>query len=434
MLPDATLLASAQQTMSTTTSSSNGAMVLPDFVYPMPFVIKNTFIDTTAIVQRADSLNEFLVERQVQSCPASGIAGHQGSGIDNSNESCTTTAPWCSSAAPCESLLAAMALAGAVAAANTYEEASYGESSPSQSPPWRSPDGACPALSCNLGVQNSCGPQVPWEYFSSQSDSGSLSYNASPCQLFPPTSSASNFDSAPEAWHARDCASAEFQQLVWPANQTQPQQYDNAFHQPGTPVSAIPVARAPLAEQAWCTSTMQVAGLDDVPPPPTLPPVLNNPVQQLSPSLLPPPPPDEDMSMAVLRLSDVLGSAEAVKSTLGPEVLLPVVTTSEQLRGPLRGPVLGSDELPSIGSAAHQAGNCKPCAFYHVRGCENAEGCPFCHLCGAGEKKRRMQDKRLARRAAKYGEIVASSASPWDNESMQRQGSLRRQRWRRDIA
>jgi hypothetical protein len=56
-------------------------------------------------------------------------------------------------------------------------------------------------------------------------------------------------------------------------------------------------------------------------------------------------------------------------------------------------PVLGSRELPTVGSAGHQSGTCKPCAFLHKRGCQNGVQCEFCHLCDEGEKKRRQKEK-----------------------------------------
>lgn len=61
-------------------------------------------------------------------------------------------------------------------------------------------------------------------------------------------------------------------------------------------------------------------------------------------------------------------------------------------------PELGSPELPTVGSAGHRSGNCKPCAFAHTKGCENGANCAFCHLCGPGEKKRR-QKQRVAQQA-----------------------------------
>lgn len=49
----------------------------------------------------------------------------------------------------------------------------------------------------------------------------------------------------------------------------------------------------------------------------------------------------------------------------------------------------------SVGSESHQAGRCKPCAFFHKQGCQNGTSCIFCHQCPPHEKQRR---KRLRRR------------------------------------
>eukprot|EP00930_Biecheleria_cincta_P002932 TRINITY_DN103888_c0_g1_i1.p1 TRINITY_DN103888_c0_g1~~TRINITY_DN103888_c0_g1_i1.p1 ORF type:complete len:401 (+),score=46.15 TRINITY_DN103888_c0_g1_i1:55-1257(+) len=61
-------------------------------------------------------------------------------------------------------------------------------------------------------------------------------------------------------------------------------------------------------------------------------------------------------------------------------------------------PDLASPELPSVGSAGHNTGDCKPCAFIHTKGCEGGKQCPFCHLCEPGEKKRRQKTKRAYKR------------------------------------
>jgi hypothetical protein len=52
----------------------------------------------------------------------------------------------------------------------------------------------------------------------------------------------------------------------------------------------------------------------------------------------------------------------------------------------------------SEGSEAHPH-DCKPCAWYHhARGCQRGADCEFCHLCPAGEIKRRKKEKyRLLR-------------------------------------
>jgi hypothetical protein len=64
-------------------------------------------------------------------------------------------------------------------------------------------------------------------------------------------------------------------------------------------------------------------------------------------------------------------------------------------------PRLGSPELPSVGSLGHHINRCKPCAFVSRSGCSNAAQCSFCHLCAAGEKKRRRKEKRALIGAAR---------------------------------
>jgi len=63
--------------------------------------------------------------------------------------------------------------------------------------------------------------------------------------------------------------------------------------------------------------------------------------------------------------------------------------------------------LPSRGSALHEFGTCKPCAFVGDSVCRNGANCQFCHLCKPGEKKRRrkewMEMKRQVRREAAMG-------------------------------
>jgi len=50
-------------------------------------------------------------------------------------------------------------------------------------------------------------------------------------------------------------------------------------------------------------------------------------------------------------------------------------------------------QLPSVGSAEHHQGTCKPCAFFHNMMCTNGANCQFCHLCAPDVKKRRRQMK-----------------------------------------
>jgi len=87
-------------------------------------------------------------------------------------------------------------------------------------------------------------------------------------------------------------------------------------------------------------------------------------------------------------------SAVSVEATDASQAMPRLLMLSEALPEPL----LGSDELPTIGSAGHNIGNCKPCAFFHTRGCGNGLQCSFCHLCPADEKRKRQKDKLAAYR------------------------------------
>lgn len=57
-----------------------------------------------------------------------------------------------------------------------------------------------------------------------------------------------------------------------------------------------------------------------------------------------------------------------------------------------------SAERFSEGSKDHASGNCKPCAFFHEKGCQTGAACNFCHLCPPREVQRR---KRVRRRIAR---------------------------------
>jgi len=59
-------------------------------------------------------------------------------------------------------------------------------------------------------------------------------------------------------------------------------------------------------------------------------------------------------------------------------------------------PELGSQDLPTVGSAGHYVGACKPCAFFYTKGCGNGTQCSFCHLCPSDEKRARQKEKQAA--------------------------------------
>lgn len=71
-------------------------------------------------------------------------------------------------------------------------------------------------------------------------------------------------------------------------------------------------------------------------------------------------------------------------------------------------PKINLEELPSMGSLGHDIGDCKPCAFFNTKGCGNGASCKFCHLCDAGEKKRRLKMKKAHFNALKQMEEFES--------------------------
>lgn len=57
----------------------------------------------------------------------------------------------------------------------------------------------------------------------------------------------------------------------------------------------------------------------------------------------------------------------------------------------------------TLGSAGHEIGNCKPCAFVYTKGCQSGAQCAFCHLCPPGEKDRRKKVKHIMARIRRKG-------------------------------
>jgi hypothetical protein len=68
------------------------------------------------------------------------------------------------------------------------------------------------------------------------------------------------------------------------------------------------------------------------------------------------------------------------------------------------------EQLPSAGSAGHYAGQCKPCVHFWKKGCRNGSECPFCHLCDANEVKRRQAKKASLQKRAAFGGARATRA------------------------
>jgi len=71
-------------------------------------------------------------------------------------------------------------------------------------------------------------------------------------------------------------------------------------------------------------------------------------------------------------------------------------------------PRIGTPACPSVGSAGHNVGLCKPCDFLHRNRCQNGAACKFCHICGPDESKiRKKRRQGLARAARRFEKNLA---------------------------
>lgn len=82
----------------------------------------------------------------------------------------------------------------------------------------------------------------------------------------------------------------------------------------------------------------------------------------------------------------------AQTSSKGPAAGSHILSLAEAIVEPAQ--ATNVQELPSLGSAGHRHGTCKPCSFFFRAGCSPGPQCEYCHLCDAGEKKRRLRKKR----------------------------------------
>eukprot|EP00930_Biecheleria_cincta_P017259 TRINITY_DN13777_c0_g1_i1.p2 TRINITY_DN13777_c0_g1~~TRINITY_DN13777_c0_g1_i1.p2 ORF type:complete len:213 (-),score=56.44 TRINITY_DN13777_c0_g1_i1:48-686(-) len=69
----------------------------------------------------------------------------------------------------------------------------------------------------------------------------------------------------------------------------------------------------------------------------------------------------------------------------------------------------GSSGCPSVGSAGHHLGLCKPCDFMYRTNCRAGFSCKFCHLCPPGEIKKRKKQ----RKAMKDATVSLQQLMPW---------------------
>lgn len=99
------------------------------------------------------------------------------------------------------------------------------------------------------------------------------------------------------------------------------------------------------------------------------------------------------LQQPVVRQDPYLAQASWMQPVPPPPPLPPFLSFVEE-------PRLGSQELPTRGSAGHRDGVCKPCAFIHTKGCESGVDCSFCHICCPGEKVRRRKERLVQRKTA----------------------------------
>jgi len=155
--------------------------------------------------------------------------------------------------------------------------------------------------------------------------------------------------------------------------------------------SPVPSCEELIAAAAAALTQMETKAAPwptSIPPPPAGPPALAVDVS------LPMPPPPPAVSATQEEQTRPFPSGHAI-------------SLAEALPQP---PVLGSPELPTVGSQGHHLNNCSPCAHAHAkRPCINGLQCSFCHLCPPGELKRRQRMKRLAKRAL-AGEAVPAES------------------------
>jgi hypothetical protein len=102
-------------------------------------------------------------------------------------------------------------------------------------------------------------------------------------------------------------------------------------------------------------------------------------------------------------------NSKSQSSSSGDPYLSGLQTASEKLAD-VRNQV--AEGFPNRGSALHDWGACKPCAFFLKDGCLT-DDCQFCHLCEPGEKKRRKKERLSIRRDMREKQRFVRPAGPW---------------------
>jgi len=325
---------------------------LPEIDYPSPFVVKNTFIDAPC---EPSSLDGFFEAREVQSCPTSGVCGMPSE---------VTLPAWKPS-----DLLSRMPEGDG--SARSRSTSASGRSSPTES---EELDASSSEESPATFVGSSKGARRGLPDFDYPSPFLVKNTFIDTAEQ-PPFSLVGFFEERRTA--SCPCSGVE---LI-------------GAQEAGGSNNTDLAGKADADDEANADEEVQwPAG---IPPPPPAPPVLFT-AQELPAT--PPPllPPAAEMVDPGLLLSGQSGHfLQQQQQQQAPAFWNPE---------PRQRVLLGSPEMPTLGSEAHRFGDCKPCAYAYSKGCGNGVQCPFCHLCPPGELKRRQKAKRSVQRAAAAAE------------------------------
>lgn len=117
-----------------------------------------------------------------------------------------------------------------------------------------------------------------------------------------------------------------------------------------------------------------------IPPPPPVPP---------------PPRPEENAAEKTSDMdnaNDEVSTAPPSQSTTPETVMVDLADDSDDEE------VTSLDQLPSLGSALHASGNCRPCNFFGKGRCSNEAACDFCHM--SHQKRKPTRQEKRERKAA----------------------------------
>jgi len=153
-----------------------------------------------------------------------------------------------------------------------------------------------------------------------------------------------------------------------------------------------------LQRRAFCSDAWKAPPVAVAPPPGLA-------VMRPPPGLAPPAKFEESMSDFRTRpprscgTSDTGSTADATEEPPSPLIAVAVAAPGLEDLPPL--PMMA---IPSVGSAGHHLGLCKPCDFVDRGFCRAGADCRFCHLCGPAERRQRKLQRRKLVRAAKRAE------------------------------